>query len=506
MPIVPVPPPTQPTPPTTPRQTRLTALVLAGALGAVAAGAVLTAPPARAGVLAGVLADVTAAQVPAQQAAIAAVQQGTEAERTAKGLDQLHRDAALNAVAQKWSDRMAARADGGAGGSALVHSPAEPAYDYTKTMPAGWRGAAENIAYNSGSGPQMQQMWMDSPGHRANIDNGAFDSVGYGISYDRAGRMWGTVVFGDYYAGPWAGAPSPSPSSSPSSPSPAVPTSVVKGEDRYRTGVALAAKVASAPAAAVLVSGERLVDSVPAAPLAKELGGPLLLTTTGGLSPAVADMLRTTPSIRSVVVVGGEASVSPRVVSDLQALGLEVTRVAGADRYGTALAVAARPELAGSTTAYVARGSGSLADAVAVGGTAAALGAPVLLAPPRAADVPPALASATSGRTVVVVGGTASVPADVAAALGADERLSGDDRYGTAAAVADHAVAKGVAVKRVLVASGDDARLADALVSGAAGQVVLLVRPSGWGSATTAWMTSHGVGEALVVGGSTPTR
>lgn len=491
-----------PSPPTT-TQVRLTALVLAGTLCAVAAGAVLTAGPAHAGVLA----DVSASQVAAQQAAIAAVQQGTEAERTAKGLDQLHREAALDAVAQKWSDRMAARSDGGAGGSALVHSTSEPAYDYSRTMPAGWRGAAENIAYNSGSGAAMQQMWMGSAGHRANIDNGAFDSVGYGISYDRAGRMWGTVVFGDYYAGAWAGTPSPSPSSSPSAGTgAAVPTSVVKGDDRYRTGVALAAKVASAPTSAVLVSGERLVDSVPAAPLAKKLGGPLLLTTSGGLSPAVAEMLRATPSIRSVVVVGGEASVSPRVVSELQALGLSVARVAGADRYATALAVAARPELAGSTTAYVARGSGSLADAVAVGGTAAALGAPVLLAPPRAAEVPTALAAAVSGRTVVVVGGTASVPADVATALGADQRLSGDDRYGTAAAVADHAVAKGVATKRVLVASGDDARLADALVSGAAGQVVLLVRPSGWGTATTAWLTGHQVAEALVVGGSTPTR
>ncbi|MGQ7296172.1 cell wall-binding repeat-containing protein [Quadrisphaera sp. KR29] len=492
--------------------TRLTGLALAGALcagGAVLGGA-LAAPPAEAAV--------SASQVAAQRAALAAIQAGHDAERTAKGLDALHRDARLDAVAQRWSDRMAERSDAGAGGAALVHSPTEPAYDYSRTMPAGWRGAAENIAYNSGSGPQMQQMWMASPGHRANIDNGAFDSAGYGISYDRAGRMWGTVVFGDYYAGPWAGTADPAPSSSPAS-SPASPpasppadaagvvaTTVVSGEDRYRTGAALAGRVAAAPTTAVLVSGERLVDSVPAAPLARRLGAPLLLTTAGRLSPAVADLLAATPSLRSVVVVGGEASVSPRVVADLEALGVRVTRVAGADRYTTALAVAARPELASSATAYVARGSGSLADAVAVGGTAAALGAPVLLAPPRAADVSPALAAAVRGRTVVVVGGTASVPEQVATALGASQRLAGDDRYATAAAIADHAVTRGVATQRVLVASGDEPRLADALVSGAAGQVVLLVRPGGWGAATTAWMTGHGVREALVVGGATPTR
>jgi len=183
-----------------------------------------------------------------------------------------------------------------------------------------------------------------------------------------------------------------------------------------------------------------------------------------------------------------------------------VERVGGADRYATALAVAARPELAGSPAVYVARGTGTLADAVAVGGTAAALGAPVLLAPSTSEGVVPAAVAATKDRRVVVVGGTSAVPDAVATALGADERVQGADRYATAAAVADHAVAAGVGAQRVLVASGDDARLADALVSGGAGSVTLLVRPSGWGTATSSWLTAHGVGEVLAVGGGTPTR
>ena len=114
--------------------------------------------------------------------------------------------------------------------------------------------------------------------------------------------------------------------------------------------------------------------------------------------------------------------------------------------------------------------------------------------------------AATEDRRFVVVGGTASVPDAVASALGVDERVQGADRYATAAAVADHAVAEGVAAERVLVASGDDARLADALVSGAAGSVTLLVHPSGWGATTSSWLTGHGVREVLAVGGGTPTR
>lgn len=498
-----------PRPTTTRRATALaTASLTVGLLGA---GAVAGAGPAAAGV--------SPAQVAAQQRAIGEIQAGHDAERTAARLDPLHRDSRLDAVAQAWSDRMAAKADAGAGDAALVHSPAEAEYDYAKKMPAGWRGAAENIAFNGGSGSGMHAMWMGSAGHRANIDGAAYDSVGYGVSYDAAGRMWGTVVFGDYFAGPWAGTPSASPSASPtssptgspssptSSPSsPVVPTRAVVGADRYATGVALAQVVAPAPTAVVLASGERLVDSVPAAPLARKLGAPLLLTAGGALSPEVAAHLRATPSVTRVVLVGGEQALAPEVEVALRGLGLQVERVAGADRYATALAVAARPELAGSPTAYVARGTGSLADAVAVGGTAAALGAPVLLAPSTPGEVAPAAVAATQDRRVVVVGGTAAVPDAVATALGADERLQGSDRYATAAAVADHAVAAGVSAQRVLVASGDDARLADALVSGGAGAVTLLVRPSGWGTTTTSWLSGHGVREVLAVGGGTPTR
>jgi len=481
----------------------------APALVAAALTAALTAPLSAALTAAPAAAGVTPAQVAAQQRAIREIQAGHDAERTAAELDPLHRDARLDAVAQAWSDRMAAKADAGAGDGALVHSPAEAEYDYARKMPAGWRSAAENIAYNGGSGSGMHAMWMGSAGHRSNIDGAAFDSVGYGVSYDAAGRMWGTVVFGDYFAGPWAGTPSASPTSSPtSSPasSPVVPTRAVVGADRYATGVALAQVVAPAPTAVVLASGERLVDSVPAAPLARKLGAPLLLTTGGSLSPEVAAHLRATPSVTKVVLVGGERALTPDVEVALRGLGLQVERVGGADRYATALAVADRPELAGSPTTYVARGTGTLADAVAVGGTAAALGAPVLLAPSRPEEVVPAAVAATKDRRVVVVGGAAAVPDAVAAALGADERVQGADRYATAAAVADHAVAAGVGAQRVLVASGDDARLADALVSGGAGSVTLLVRPSGWGTATSSWLTGHGVREVLAVGGGTPTR
>ncbi|PWJ45604.1 Putative cell wall binding repeat 2 [Quadrisphaera granulorum] len=463
-----------------------------------------------------------AAQAAPDQQVITDMQAGHDHERASRGLDPLHRDSRMDAVAQAWADKLAADS------SSLRHSDVDPAYDYRTHIPGGWRGAAENAAQHWAGGGDLVWMWMNSSGHRANMLNPAFDAAGYGAARGSDGRLWAIVVFGDYYNGAWpgssiptatptasptstptarlTGSPTASPTSTPTGTSaPAVPTRAVIGDDRYATSTALAATVNPSPTAVVIASGERLVDSIPAAPLARKLGAPLLLTRSAALSSSVADYLAATPSVTKAVVVGGETSVTPQVVSDLLARGLTVERVGGVDRYATALAVAARPELSGSTSAYAARGTGTFADSVAVGGTAAALGVPVLLLPPRQADVSTALAAALGSRRVVVVGGTESVSADVAAAIGVDERLAGADRYATATAVADHAVTHGVGVGRVLVASGDDARLADALVAGAAGSVTLLVRPTGWGSATS-WLTGHGVREVVAVGGGTPVR
>jgi uncharacterized protein YkwD len=55
----------------------------------------------------------------------------------------------------------------------------------------------ENIAYNSQpDGPRVVQMWMQSPGHRANILNGRFTHLGVGVAYDASsGRFYATQDF-----------------------------------------------------------------------------------------------------------------------------------------------------------------------------------------------------------------------------------------------------------------------------------------------------------------------
>lgn len=157
------------------------------------------------------------------------------------------------------------------------------------------------------------------------------------------------------------------------------------------------------------------------------------------------------------------------------------TRVAGADRYGTAAAVSRAHFTPGVPVAFVATGT-NFPDALAGGPAAGVQGGPMLLTEPGSLPqvTRDELARLQPGR-IVVLGGTGAITAAVAEELqaftaGPVDRLHGADRYETAAAVSRSAFAPGVPA--VLVATG--ATFPDALAAGPAaikaGGPVLLTR------------------------------
>ena len=255
----------------------------------------------------------------------------------------------------------------------------------------------------------------------------------------------------------------------------------VAGGDRVGTAVAVSAAAFPSAEVAVLARADEAADALAAAPLAAVLGGPVLLTGRDAVSEEVRGELERLGA-GEIVVLGGEAAVGAGVVDALAAEGYEVRRVAGEDRYATAAAVAR--EVAGedgASSAYVASGEG-FADALAVGALAAAERAPVLLV--RAGDVPAATAEALADLGVsraVVVGGSAVVAPTVEDDLRGRavdvERLAGGERYATAAAVHERALAGVNGGLDVWVADGGG--FADALAAGpaaaAAGATLLLV-------------------------------
>ena len=57
------------------------------------------------------------------------------------------------------------------------------------------RGAGENIAYGKVSADAMMTMWMNSPGHRANILNASYTGIGIGAVKTSSGRWYGVQDF-----------------------------------------------------------------------------------------------------------------------------------------------------------------------------------------------------------------------------------------------------------------------------------------------------------------------
>ena len=183
-------------------------------------------------------------------------------------------------------------------------------------------------------------------------------------------------------------------------------TERLAGANRYETAARIAERAFPEGAATVYLAngeGDWSPDALVGGTLAD---GPVLLVNRRSAPAATVETLEAlAPS--AVVALGGELAVPERVLA--QAAGtLPTERVAGADRYATAAAVASRAFGEQEATAYLARGD-SPADAVAGG---ILTDGPILLAPPDCRVLPEPtwrhLGRSTPDR-VIALGGTSAI-------------------------------------------------------------------------------------------------
>ena len=281
----------------------------------------------------------------------------------------------------------------------------------------------------------------------------------------------------------------------------------VSGSERYSTSVAAGrrAPLTDPKGTVVIASGEtaHLVDGLVGAPLAAVEDAPLLLSAATGLpDPVGAEVARL--GVSNAILVGGQSALSEQVVADLRARGVQsVTRIAGTDRFDTALQVA-RAMGAPRSVAVIASGeNGRLADALASGGPAAATGRPILLVTRDSVPLPTRQAMTEMGTSsTIVVGGSAAVSDATMAQLPNAQRVAGADRYSTSVAVADH-FKTDVGLNKVVLSSGDPGGLVDALPGGAIRAITLLTDPSALPPAVRDWLVRNdpSLGVIDVIGG-----
>lgn len=295
-------------------------------------------------------------------------------------------------------------------------------------------------------------------------------------------------------------------------PPPSEPVDRLGGTDRVATAIRVSQAAFPVAPTVVLARADAYADALAGAPLAHQVGGPVLLTGPAGLHPDVRSELRRLGALR-VILLGGTAALSDQVERDLREAGvLRVDRIGGRDRFEVAAAIAAE---VGGDEAFLVEGANpdparGWPDAVSAGPVAAGRGAAILFVTRDQVPGPTMTALGDRDR-VTVVGGPAAVTDRVVDRVRREvpdlERVWGADRYETSVRLAEVALQGAADSERVWLATGRN--WPDALTAGpavaAVGRVLILVDGvDQWGAgATYAWLGNNApeVDAAVVVGG-----
>lgn len=273
------------------------------------------------------------------------------------------------------------------------------------------------------------------------------------------------------------------------------------GEGRYQTMAKIVAVGFDKSDYAVVATGENFPDALAANALAGAYECPVVLTAKGSLSPEARSTLENL-GVKHVFVMGGEAAVSAAAEGQIAGMGVTVERVAGGDRQATSLAALAKvEEKTGSVSTVIVATGFNFADTLSIGPWSYAYAAPIILTQSDGTLTPDEVAAigALGDVEVVVVGGTAAVSHKVEDQVDVSNRLRGENRYATSAAIAAWELSRGLGLSAPAVATGENFpdALAGAALCGARGSVMVLASPSD----TSAVAALAGAKGAYVFGG-----
>ena len=259
------------------------------------------------------------------------------------------------------------------------------------------------------------------------------------------------------------------------------------GADRISTAVAVSQSAfpeSGSASAVVLSRWDAFADALAGGPLAAAKQGPLLLTPPTSLDAQTAtEIRRVLKPGGTVYLVGGMAALSATVASQVAALGVAVVRLAGSDRFGTALAVAGA--LGNPSTIFEASGGG-FADALSAVPAAIAEHGAILLTNGSAQTPATAAYLRAHPGLHYAIGGPAAM-ADPAATA-----LVGANRYATSAAVALAIFPHAAGISAASGIQFPDA-LSGGPIAGAASEPLLLVPQNGsLAEPTTSYLKTRG--------------
>lgn len=204
----------------------------------------------------------------------------------------------------------------------------------------------------------------------------------------------------------------------------------VYGLDRYETSNKIATLGWQSAETVIIAPGANYPDALCAAPLATKYDAPILLAQNIALSNQT-NLVNTIKglSAKKAIIIGGTSVISADFENQVKALGIQVERIGGKDRFQTSVLIAERIGNTGEVA--VAYGLG-YADALSISSVAAQKGIPILLT--NKSQILSPVDSYIKNNNITktyVIGGTAVIEDSVVKQLKNPVRLAGSTRYET---------------------------------------------------------------------------
>lgn len=202
----------------------------------------------------------------------------------------------------------------------------------------------------------------------------------------------------------------------------------VSGNDRYSTSLAISKEGWKSSDYAILTSGENYPDALSAAPLAKKYDCPIILTSKYSLSDNIISELNRL-AVKEVFILGGSGVISDNIDIQLHSININVSRIAGTDRYETSSKIA--ENLGTCDEVFIANGE-NFADALSAAPIASIKNIPILLSPSDSLNK--SSAAFINSKNIYksyIVGDAASLSEDILNSMTNlnPERIDGSDKY-----------------------------------------------------------------------------
>lgn len=283
------------------------------------------------------------------------------------------------------------------------------------------------------------------------------------------------------------------------------------GNDRLSTAVAISQKTfpnSRTADAVLLATGLDFPDALAGASLGKIKNAPLLLVTTYQDSKVTLDEIqRVLKPNGSVYILGGEGVVAPVFVTDLQGRGYNVRRLAGLNRYATAVAIAKEVKVSGWGEVIVATGQ-NFPDSLSISSYCAANGIPMVLVEQNKvpAEVENYL-NTLQPTEITIVGGTGVVSTSVESRLKqllprlTTRRFGGIDRFETCVKITQGLFGNNSSL--LFVATGIDFpdALAGSVLAGFNNAPIILINPTRLPDAILSYLTQLNHKKVVALGG-----